>query len=352
MSSRPGRPRKNQPLYAVRDWVEYTSDSDSDFNNVQENVPYQVQVQSEAMKWSSASNFPPTEIGTKVPSGILREEDIPAEEQEFLGDNEQQSDEEVTSGYNQEAEVTYSPTDENEGDEEAGEDEGDEDNGGENEGDEEAGEDEGEENEGGEDDGEENEYLEPDDENYDAVLKKLQSEWLLLESSHKVSKTATDLFWKVALKLFPKLKTSIGNKRTCQFKTIRRKMYDDCVPEVSLEIGYKNKRTGDVQVVNERCTPVKQFPPSQFEKFYEIGSLKVSYIHIYKYIYIFIIGPKKIEIKCPIFYVVKQTNIKSKISGNNKLHATKVARFMFLASKVARFVFLASKIARLMHFRK
>lgn len=34
MSGR-GRPRKNQPLYTVQDWIEYTSDSDSDTNNVQ-----------------------------------------------------------------------------------------------------------------------------------------------------------------------------------------------------------------------------------------------------------------------------------------------------------------------------
>ena len=40
MSSRPGRPRKQQPLYAVTDWVEYTSDSDSDSNNVHKNVHF------------------------------------------------------------------------------------------------------------------------------------------------------------------------------------------------------------------------------------------------------------------------------------------------------------------------
>lgn len=42
--SRRGRPKKSQPLYTVQDLIEYTSDSDSDYNNVQSNVQYNVSV--------------------------------------------------------------------------------------------------------------------------------------------------------------------------------------------------------------------------------------------------------------------------------------------------------------------
>lgn len=33
--SKRGRPRKPTDIYAVKDWIEYTSDSDSDYNHVQ-----------------------------------------------------------------------------------------------------------------------------------------------------------------------------------------------------------------------------------------------------------------------------------------------------------------------------
>ena len=44
MSCNRGRPRKNRPLFEVKDYVEFTSDSDSDCFNIQENVPYNVNV--------------------------------------------------------------------------------------------------------------------------------------------------------------------------------------------------------------------------------------------------------------------------------------------------------------------
>lgn len=37
-----GRPRKPRLLYHVKNWIEYTSDSDSDFNNVHRNVSYEI----------------------------------------------------------------------------------------------------------------------------------------------------------------------------------------------------------------------------------------------------------------------------------------------------------------------
>ena len=53
MSSNRGRPRKNRPLYAIKDWVEYTSDSDSDCNNIHQNLEH---VQPQLPEVQQASN--------------------------------------------------------------------------------------------------------------------------------------------------------------------------------------------------------------------------------------------------------------------------------------------------------
>lgn len=83
------------------------------------------------------------------------------------------------------------------------------------------------------------------------------------------------MFWRTALKLFPALKSSPGNKPTHQFKTIRNKLYD-IVPDATLEIGYKNKATGEIKVVKALSTPVSQYSPADYEKLFEIASVKVS----------------------------------------------------------------------------
>lgn len=98
----------------------------------------------------------------------------------------------------------------------------------------------------------------------------------MVEVNHHVSKTATELFWKVALKFFPKLRSAAETQKTYQFKTIRKKLYEEKVPNIFMEIGYKNRSTGEVEVVHDASTPVKQFPPNQYEKLYEIATLKVS----------------------------------------------------------------------------
>ena len=112
-----------------------------------------------------------------------------------------------------------------------------------------------------------------ENETYDSFYR---SDWLLIELNHKVSKTATDLFWKTALLYIHKLKSAPGNKATHQFKTIRKKLYEGNIPDIHLEIGYKDRTTGKIDVVEDISTPVRQFPPSKFEKLFEIASIKVS----------------------------------------------------------------------------
>ena len=53
-------------------------------------------------------------------------------------------------------------------------------------------------------------------------------------------------------------------------------MYKDLVPPIDLKIAYQNCETKEIIVVNETTTPVKRFPPSRFDKLYEIGTVNVS----------------------------------------------------------------------------
>lgn len=117
------------------------------------------------------------------------------------------------------------------------------------------------------------------DDDYDSIFAELKAKWLLTEQEHTASKTASDMFWKLSMEYFPRLEAAHGKrKNTPQFNSIRRKMYLDVLPPIQIEIGFKNKATGDIVVVNDTITPLKRFPNSNYEKLYEIGTVKVSSI--------------------------------------------------------------------------
>lgn len=69
-------------------------------------------------------------------------------------------------------------------------------------------------------------------------------------------------------------------KKVPQFQQIRRKLYENRTPDVNLEIGYKNKETDEVTIINDTVTPKSRFPPNRFDKMFEIASVKVI-INIY-----------------------------------------------------------------------
>ena len=289
MSSRPGRPIKNQPLYVVNDWIEYTSDSDTDYLNVQENRSYELIPDDE--KWPEASNLPPPPT---APIQYVDEQEqyVDAQEEIYVDEQETQYVDDQHVEQQQEQYVDDQPVDahhfEEQQDQYVDEQEDqyveqhvDDQHVDEQEPvvDEQEPVDEQEQQQEEDHDEQHMDDSEPElnmDENYDQIYEQLRSEWLLSEVNHRVSKTATDTFWRIGLKYFHKLHAALGHKRTCQFKTIRRKIYDDKLPDVLLEIGYKNKTTGEVNVVNEKVTPIKQFSPTQYEKLFEIGSIKVS----------------------------------------------------------------------------
>ena len=111
---------------------------------------------------------------------------------------------------------------------------------------------------------------------YNTIFEKLKSDWMLTEIGHSVSKTASEAFWKLGLKYFTKLKSAPGNKKTPMFKSIRNNIYKDMVPRIDLQIGFKDRTTGEVTVVNDTVTPMKRFSPSKYEKLFEIATIPVS----------------------------------------------------------------------------
>ena len=123
---------------------------------------------------------------------------------------------------------------------------------------------------------------------YTTNLEKFKSMWMVTEIQHCVSKTATDAFWKLGLQYFPQLSAAQNRehrKKINQFKTIRRHFYKDRIPPIDIKIGFRNRTSGEIVIVNDTVTPIKRFNNKEYEKVYEIGTVKVTYIYnIYLYL--------------------------------------------------------------------
>ena len=129
----------------------------------------------------------------------------------------------------------------------------------------------------------EDEYLsdiavESEDE-YWNQLNELAKQWLLLELHHKVSKTAVDAFWRLAIHLIPKLieskKLHSITRKIPQFQQLRRKMFQHNLPKLDLELSYRNNSTGEVSNFVSPNIPSKQFPKNEFTPLLEVITLKV-----------------------------------------------------------------------------
>ena len=121
--------------------------------------------------------------------------------------------------------------------------------------------------------------IEAENEDYNDALHELSKDWLEIEINHHVSKTATNKFWEVATKkifpLFQAKKRQKVEKKTPQFRSMREKL-NRGIPPISMEIGYVSKTTGELIVKKDlQTTPVREFPPSEYQKVYEIASVQV-----------------------------------------------------------------------------
>ena len=133
-----------------------------------------------------------------------------------------------------------------------------------------------EEEEEEEDDDEE--FEETDD--YNTILNHLSKEWLKVEVNHNVSKVSSACFWDVAKSWFHRMFVAKQRqqikRKTPSFVHIRRKLDRDSVPPIDMEIAYKHKETGDLTVVRDSVTPKSQFPPNEYRKVWEVGTVQVT----------------------------------------------------------------------------
>ena len=256
-----GRPRKNRSLYTVKKFVEYNSDTDLDEDNVLNNVPVEIprsrdetpHLPQEGELFNQYQEVYSHDMEQQNENQLHEEQGVAQQQVEQAGEmfNQYQENqvEEEQEGAQQQVEQAgemyndvHEPNNPNPVFSDSDSDMEDE----------------------------------LPDEDYTTILNKLKSEWLLTEINHSVSKTASDAFWKLGLKYFTNLSTAPGNKKTPFFKTIRRNMYKDLLPAIDLEIGYRNRSTGEITIANETYTPMKNFPAARFEKLFEIATLKVS----------------------------------------------------------------------------
>ena len=187
--SKQGRPRKRQSLFIVKDFIEYTSDSDSDANNVQHNVNYEIRQTYHRSKWLRVEQLqnddqdnPQQEQEMSAEEQLGQEIDAEHQQEQEMFEEEQHeqemSAEDHTEGqltddelppnlevqlhteeqpHNLEVQLPYL-------------------------------------NEQDLSDSSESDNLDPDENDYTAIFQNLKSDWLMTEIQHCVSKTATDAF--------------------------------------------------------------------------------------------------------------------------------------------------------------
>ena len=116
---------------------------------------------------------------------------------------------------------------------------------------------------------------------FHTLKRELAEQWMLIEVAHRVSKTASNAFWRLANKMFPevyeKKKEMDIKTKVPQFAHIRRILHVKKVPPISMEVAYENKETGEVITVKGlNKLPVSKFSPDKFTKLYEQASVKAE----------------------------------------------------------------------------
>lgn len=107
----------------------------------------------------------------------------------------------------------------------------------------------------------------------------MTEQWVGIETNHRISKEASNSFWQLANKMFPKLYATRGDegRKIPQIPHLRKRLYDEKVPPVKLEVGFECKESRETIIVKDAtCIPVSKFPPNQYRRQYEIASVDVS----------------------------------------------------------------------------
>ena len=112
-------------------------------------------------------------------------------------------------------------------------------------------------------------------------MKNLSEDWLHIQLTHDVSASAANSYWKLALASFPALQAAKENsdvrKNTPGFEHLRRKLYSESCPEVTMNFCFLNKNTSEIEKVTCQKSPAKRFPKSKYIKLYEEAHIKVIF---------------------------------------------------------------------------
>ena len=292
-----GRPRKRRSLFTVKNFIEYTSDSDSDINNVQHNVMHEVgtsrSISGQNAERTDQENAAPLyeqENGESISSDLEGQMDNRGPLYEQENGESIYSDKEDGESINSEHDYPDQHLQQEHGNEHGQEQQQQQLDYPDQHLQQEHGNEHGQEQQQQQLDQQEQQQQndvsdsgsDTDDDShngeddYDSIMEKLKSEWLLAEIEHSTSKTASETLWNLSMKYFTQLPTARGRaKKTNQFKTIRKKMHEELLPPVELEIGYRNISTGEIEIVRDTVTPVKRYSSRNYEKIFEIGTLKV-----------------------------------------------------------------------------
>ena len=106
----------------------------------------------------------------------------------------------------------------------------------------------------------------------------MSEKWIETEIDHRVSKTASDIFWKLANDMFHPLYVAKGDRgrKIPQMAQIRNKLNKKKIPRVGMDVGFKSKETGDITVIEDvTVIPTTRFPPNQYHRLFEIASVPV-----------------------------------------------------------------------------
>ena len=152
-----------------------------------------------------------------------------------------------------------------------------------------------------------------DADDYQTILEKLSESWLLVEVDHTVSKVAANAYWKHMMTLLPRLlrkkKMEQNTSKIPQFNHIRKKMHDQKVPKVNLELGYKCKETGEIKTVHDTVTKKSTYPPHEYIKLYEIATVQTSDVIALHELKCHSAHENQLQLSCDSVSESKSTNI-------------------------------------------
>lgn len=106
-------------------------------------------------------------------------------------------------------------------------------------------------------------------------LEKMTEKWFLCQSKHKVSLSAANSFWDLALKYMPLLLQQ-RQKRVPKFVQQRKKMVQSRCPPVEMQFTFKNREDQSIVNVTGTQAPLKVYQNNpKYEKLLETAHVKV-----------------------------------------------------------------------------